>query len=1045
MKVTVRTLDSKSQTFDIDEEATVKDFKEHIAPAVNIPVERQRIIFKGKVLHDEKLLKEYNVDGCVVHLVQRQPPTSNGDQLSEPQMPNTGSHQPQNGGSSNVFIGDFPGAGDEMNNVTQHIVESLMSSFGGHGNASVSTTTIGDATAVNVQINMHAGGQNDNTNDAQNRLKQAQKFLTSGKNRLTALEQASAMPTVGVDTEPTETQNNNGAASSIPEESSNQFELTNSPQSFSRVIQNFQDLYNQAEPFLTRYRNLLENPRSEDRVPSDDALPDGVADVFHCMSHALHALSDVTFNFQSPDPQSISCLPRINPVSVPPHPNTRSSASNDASQPSISTTATANSGQPQFHVSPHNHSHAHGPQVATSINPNLLQQNQQIRPPVFPQPFGIRRPIGVSATVIQIPTHLRPMHLQQHPQQQQQQQQQSQQWQQGQTNSASIPSGNPPNPSQPLPRSATGTTSSTAFAPGGFSPINLSNLFNANPPSSQPSQPGQPRPGASQVGPNIRFPGFPFNLENLNPSSMIGHPDPLVPCQSFHFGPRFQQADDGRANRRPHIVAEVSSVVIERIPNIPASMSNQASQNPAQDRQTHPQQQQSGGEDSQGHQNNEQNGRQQTSAANAGIPIIDASRFFDVQRAMAEALTGDSQSIRDVILQTMGDDSDFSDSEDCDFMIQFIGVMSDHITTRDLYEIFLGGSYEPLRRWAPYAREFIQSKFANGESLSLNNIPKIVDKIMEMSMNSEIALEELTVRHNVNLYETINELDREMYSDALFALSDSDNDGFGEEIARLFFKYVACLFSILDYCVEGKAEAYLHVVMRSERTSRLMETLEPTIRSWFTDMVVNRLRYAASQGPQFTEDDIKEKLVLRRDKKEGEPSKSEASGGSNVDVGRDEKMDVDQRWKELYGDNSEEAVDEESPSSTCEFQEWQRHVPPEWISVITRDAKRQRSQSSQRPFSDAYNSGLPAKRHKAITSSNEKNMNLKVAVKSSVESAKVKPKTSQSEFQKDLEEDELELSFQERFRQDARKRLEKDPDYIPGRFPNSDEYYFPEK
>ena len=50
-----------------------------------------------------------------------------------------------------------------------------------------------------------------------------------------------------------------------------------------------------------------------------------------------------------------------------------------------------------------------------------------------------------------------------------------------------------------------------------------------------------------------------------------------------------------------------------------------------------------------------------------------------------------------------------------------------------------------------------------------------------------------------------------------------------------------------------------------------------------------------------------------------------------------------------------------------------------------------------------------------------------------------------AEFQKDLEEDELELSFQERFRQDARKRLEKDPDYIPGRFPNSDEYYFPEK
>ena len=63
---------------------------------------------------------------------------------------------------------------------------------------------------------------------------------------------------------------------------------------------------------------------------------------------------------------------------------------------------------------------------------------------------------------------------------------------------------------------------------------------------------------------------------------MIGHPDPLVPCQSFHFGPRFQQAEDGRANRRPHIVAEVSSVVIERIPNIVPPMPSQASQNAAQ-------------------------------------------------------------------------------------------------------------------------------------------------------------------------------------------------------------------------------------------------------------------------------------------------------------------------------------------------------------------------------------------------------------------------------------------------------------------------------
>ena len=39
-------------------------------------------------------------------------------------------------------------------------------------------------------------------------------------------------------------------------------------------------------------------------------------------------------------------------------------------------------------------------------------------------------------------------------------------------------------------------------------------------------------------------------------------------------------------------------------------------------------------------------------------------------------------------------------------------------------------------------------------------------------------------------------------------------------------------------------------------------------------------------------------------------------------------MDVDQKWKELYGNKCEESSDDDSPSSPMEFREWQRHVPP---------------------------------------------------------------------------------------------------------------------
>ncbi|XP_026394043.1 ubiquitin-like domain-containing protein CIP73 isoform X2 [Papaver somniferum] len=74
VEVNVKTLDSQIYTFRVEKNMPVPLFKEKIAGTVGVPVEQQRLIFRGKVLKDNQCLSEYHVeDGHTLHLVARQP------------------------------------------------------------------------------------------------------------------------------------------------------------------------------------------------------------------------------------------------------------------------------------------------------------------------------------------------------------------------------------------------------------------------------------------------------------------------------------------------------------------------------------------------------------------------------------------------------------------------------------------------------------------------------------------------------------------------------------------------------------------------------------------------------------------------------------------------------------------------------------------------------------------------------------------------------------------------------------------------------------
>ncbi|KAM7535353.1 hypothetical protein Aperf_G00000092833 [Anoplocephala perfoliata] len=111
-EVNIKTLDGDSKTFQIDDEdLTVSAFKEKIAAEMNIPIDRQRLIFQGKVLVDEKKLKDCGVESKTVHLVPRPPPQPNTEG-----SPST-SHRESHHAQTPPITPDLPGLRGAMNSI----------------------------------------------------------------------------------------------------------------------------------------------------------------------------------------------------------------------------------------------------------------------------------------------------------------------------------------------------------------------------------------------------------------------------------------------------------------------------------------------------------------------------------------------------------------------------------------------------------------------------------------------------------------------------------------------------------------------------------------------------------------------------------------------------------------------------------------------------------------------------------------------------------------------------------------------------------------
>lgn len=141
----IKTLDSQTYTFNVDKNLQVSALKDKLASQIGVPVEQQRLIFRGKVLKDNHLLSEYYVEnGDTLHLVLRQSQlqapsggssgeatTNNVNRGQEPQPTAGGSRNRIGQISHSVVLGTFnvgdPGEGlvPDLNRVIGAVLNTV--------------------------------------------------------------------------------------------------------------------------------------------------------------------------------------------------------------------------------------------------------------------------------------------------------------------------------------------------------------------------------------------------------------------------------------------------------------------------------------------------------------------------------------------------------------------------------------------------------------------------------------------------------------------------------------------------------------------------------------------------------------------------------------------------------------------------------------------------------------------------------------------------------------------------------------------------------
>ncbi|XP_051811088.1 large proline-rich protein BAG6 [Acanthochromis polyacanthus] len=346
IEVTVKTLDSQSRNYKVGSELTVKQFKEHIASSVEIPVHKQRLIYQGRVLQDDRTLTEYNVDGKVIHLVERAPPQATmtcpggvgaytrGAEAGTSSNHTTSQSAPHDRNSNSyVMLGTFNLPVNMMDpQQVQMSVQQMMSGVGDAGTSARVSSGLGSNSLVDVQINLDQSMQSE----PRVRLQLAENLLRDACALIHRLEGVSSDSNSDSEVEVPQSSSSppplssslRGAGASQPMDTSSPLAATSStsshtersantglnhpsPAEFVEVLSEVRRVEERLHPFLERTHSILGAATSADynnntqEREEDQRILNLVGDAVRLLGNTLVVLGDLRCNLATSPPRHL--------------------------------------------------------------------------------------------------------------------------------------------------------------------------------------------------------------------------------------------------------------------------------------------------------------------------------------------------------------------------------------------------------------------------------------------------------------------------------------------------------------------------------------------------------------------------------------------------------------------------------------------------------------------------------------------------------------------------------------------------------------------